>query len=134
MAGAVTILITDTGAEAVVQFTDPAGVAIEGPLDSVTGAEVLPVLVSSDTTKATIAAGVADATAPGKVTYAITPVAATDANGVSFTANSLQNSDGTPVLEPAGTPNAGQPFEVPGAAVLVIEGDAATGFTLSVQG
>lgn len=87
-----TLTVGDPNVVATMQFSFN-GTAEAGPNDSVSGAPIAPVLVSSDETIATVAASVAGS-AEGQWTAAITLIGP---GSVTFSVNPLTNSDGSPV-------------------------------------
>lgn len=124
------VTVDDTGATAILQFQDDHGDAEAGPNDSVTGLPVAPEVVSDNTAATTVAPAVADPTAPGKWTAALSEVAVGNAN---ISVAPLANSDGSPVNETSG-PNAGQPFSLPDPVAVVVGPGPVEGLTLSLAG
>jgi hypothetical protein len=119
--GAMSVEVGATGT-ATVQFADANGNPGPGPNDSVTGEPIVPVVTSSDTSVATIAAGTAGATA-GLFDYEVTGVAVGSYTG----AITLTDSSGNPVVD-----SAGNPYTFVDTAPGTVTGGATTEATLTL--
>ena len=124
---ATTFSVDDTTATATLQFTDDHRDPVAGPVDSVTTQPIVPTVTSSDLSVLTVAAGVAGG--PGQFTYALSPVSV---GTPEVSVAPLVNSDGSPVLETAGT-NVGQPFELPAPIGVTVTPGTATGISLTAS-
>lgn len=118
-----TLTVDTTTGIASLQFTDDHGDPVAGPVDSVTGAPVVPVVVSDNDAAVTVAATSAG-TEAGSFTVALTPVAVGTAN---LSVEALANSDGSPVLDAAGVA-----LSLPAAVQVDITAGPVAGLTITV--
>jgi hypothetical protein len=125
-----TFTVDTTDGVADVQFVDQDNDPVEGPLDSVTGAPVVPTFTSDNTSVLTVGTATEDSSKPGHWTA---PLAEAGAGTANVAPAPLTNSDGSPVNETVG-PNAGQPFETAAAIAVTVNPGAAAGEVFSVGG
>ena len=121
---ATTFTVDTTTGAANLQFTDDHGDVVAGPVESVTGAPVVPVVVSSDTSVLTAADAAAGSTVGG-FTAALVPLVEGSAD---ISVAELTNSDGSPVLLADGV----TPFPLPAAVTVTVTAGVAAALTLSV--
>lgn len=124
--------VNSTSAVAVVQFRGSSGNGTPGPVDSVTGQPIIPVVTSDNTDEVSVGDGTpaADGT-PGRIEYALTGGANPGVANLSVEA--LTNSDGSPVeiTAPDGTTSA---FPLPAAVAVPVVPEAAVSADLTVEG
>lgn len=125
-----TFTINTTDGLADVQFVDTDNDKVEGPLDSVTQAPVVPSFTSDNTSVLTVGVASEDPNQPGHWTAPLAEVGAGTANVAPAP---LTNSDGSPVLETVG-PNTGQPFETAAAVAVTVNPGAPAGEVFSITG
>ena len=121
-----TFTVDTTDGTANLQFVDDHGDPVQGPLDSVTGSPVVPVVTSDNEAVITVGDATDVGITDGLWTAPLTPVAEGTANiGVA----ALANSDGSPVNAPDGSP-----FPLPASVEVTVTAGAAAGLTLTVTG
>lgn len=123
-----TFTVDTTTGLARLQFVDDHADAVVGPVDSVTGTPIAPVVTSDNSGVLTAAPANADPNVAGLWTSALAPVTPGVAN---VSVAPLVNSDGTPVLETVG-PNVGQAFTEPAPVAVTVNPGAVAAMTLSV--
>ena len=126
---AATLILGAPGAWADLQFVDAHGNPTAGPQDSVTGAPIVPTLVSSDPTVLSVGATQTGATpSPGAWTVLLTPLAV---GAAQVSVAPLLNSDGSPVVETRG-PSSGAPFQLPSPVNITVDAGVAESLTLTI--